>query len=204
MQMRPRRSQEERKQETRRLLLDAATQLLIDKGMGAVTTTSICKAAGLSQGALFKHFETKHAMLCAVAAHLYDYIVAEFEASMDALPSRPGLDDTIEHLAAYFDSPQVRAVYDFHTSARVDPKLRETLQECQQRHSENIAACALRLLPEYTSHPKFPAAVYTVIMLLQGSTVAGMVRRPPEQHRLFLDFIKETARLWLTHPAETV
>ena len=34
--MRPRRSQEERKQETRRLLLDAATQLLIDKGMGAV------------------------------------------------------------------------------------------------------------------------------------------------------------------------
>ena len=41
-------------------------------------------------------------------------------------------------------------------------------------------------------------------MLLQGSTVAGMVRRPPEQHRLFLDFIKETARLWLTHPTETV
>ena len=204
MQMRPRRSQEERKQETRRLLLDAATQLLIDKGMGAVTTTSICKAAGLSQGALFKHFETKHAMLCAVAAHLYDYIVAEFEASMDALPNRPGLDDTIEHLADYFDTPQVRAVYDFHTSARVDPELRETLQECQQRHSENIAACALRLLPEYTSHPKFPAAVYTVIMLLQGSTVAGMVRRPPGQHRLFLDFIKETARLWLTHPAETV
>ena len=35
-------------------------------------------------------------------------------------------------------------------------------------------------------------------MLLQGSTVAGMVRRP-EQHHLFLDFIKETARLWLTH-----
>ena len=127
MQMRPRRSQEERKQETRRLLLDAATKLLIDKGMGAVTTTSICKAAGLSQGALFKHFETKHAMLCAVAAHLYDYIVAEFEASMDALPSRPGLDDTIEHLAAYFDTPQVRAVYDF-PHARVDPELRETLQ----------------------------------------------------------------------------
>ena len=202
MQARPRRSQEQRKQETRRQLLDAATKLLIDRGMAALTTTSICQEAGLSQGALFKHFETKHHMLCAVAAHLYDFIVAEFEASITALPQRPTLDETIEHLANYFDSPQVRAVYDFHTTARVDPELRETLQECQQRHAENIAASALRLLPEYTSHPKFPAAVYTVIMLLQGSTVSGMVRRPPDQHRLFLDFVKETARVWLSTPQE--
>ena len=203
MHNRPRRSQEERKQETRRQLLDAATSLLIEEGMAAMTTTSICRKAGLSQGALFKHFETKHLMLCAVATHLYDFIVAEFEASIDALQTKPTLDETIEHLANYFDTPQVRAVYDFHTSARVDPELRETLQECQQRHAENIAASALRLLPEYMGHPKFPAAVYTVIMLLQGSTVAGMVRRPPDQHRLFLDFVKETARLWLVHPQET-
>ena len=202
MQSRPRRSQEQRKQETRRQLLDAATKLLIERGMAALTTTSICQEAQLSQGALFKHFETKHQMLCAVAAHLYDFIVAEFEASIAALPHRPTLDETIEHLANYFDTPQVRAVYDFHTTARVDPQLRETLQECQQRHSENIAASALRLLPEYTSHPKFPAAVYTVIILLQGSTVAGMVRRPPDEHRLFLDFVKDTARLWLTTPPE--
>ena len=202
MQNRPRRSQEQRKHETRLQLLDAAKKLLIERGMASLTTTAICKEAGLSQGALFKHFETKHLMLCAVAAHLYDFIVAEFEASMTALPNRPTLDETIEHLAMYFDSPQVRAVYDFHTSARVDAELRETLQECQQRHAENIAASALRLLPEYTSHPKFPAAVYTVIMLLQGSTVAGMVRRPPDQHRLFLDFIKDTARLWLSSPEE--
>lgn len=202
MQSRPRRSQEQRKQETRRQLLDAATKLLIERGMAALTTTSICQEARLSQGALFKHFETKHQMLCAVAAHLYDFIVTEFEASIAALPQRPTLDETIEHLANYFDTPQVRAVYDFHTTARVDPQLRETLQECQQKHSENIAASALRLLPEYTSHPKFPAAVYTVIILLQGSTVAGMVRRPPDEHRLFLDFVKETARLWLTTPPE--
>ena len=199
-QVRPRRSQEERKQETRKQLLDTATTLLIERGMSALTTTAICREAGLSQGALFKHFETKHLLLCAIAEHLYDFIVAEFEASIDALQSRPSLDETIEHLAKYFDTPQVRAVYDFHTAARVDPELRDTLQECQQKHAENIAACALRLLPEYTTHPKFPAAVYTVIMLLQGSTVAGMVRRPADQHRLFLDFIKETARLWLEAP----
>ena len=80
MEHRPRRSQEQRKHETRQQLLDAAKKLLIERGMAALTTTAICKEAGLSQGALFKHFETKHQMLCAVAAHLYDFIVTEFES----------------------------------------------------------------------------------------------------------------------------
>ena len=121
---------------------------------------------------------------------------------MTALPNRPSLDETIEHLAMYFDSPQVRAVYGFsYHGPGSTSELRETLQECQQRHAENIAASALRLLPQYTSHPKCSRC-----SLHSHYAPPRIDRRrwfvAPRSAPSLLDFIKDTARLWLNSPEE--
>ena len=65
--VRPRRTQAERSAATRALLLEAAIASLASVGWANTTTTEVCRRAGVSQGALFKHFPTKTELLCRAA-----------------------------------------------------------------------------------------------------------------------------------------
>src|SRR3954447_2618169 len=73
-----RRTQAERRASTRQALLEAATACLIEDGHAGFSTTEIMKRAGLSQGALFKHFSTKGELLAATAEHLYDEMISQY------------------------------------------------------------------------------------------------------------------------------
>jgi AcrR family transcriptional regulator len=53
---------------TREALVDAATQLLDHGGVEAVTLREVGRRAGVSHNAPYKHFESKEALLAAVAA----------------------------------------------------------------------------------------------------------------------------------------
>ena len=51
--------QQARSVATRRRLLDAAVETLLSLGLARTSTTEVCRRAGVSQGALFKHFASK-------------------------------------------------------------------------------------------------------------------------------------------------
>src|SRR5215207_5035001 len=70
VQLRPRRSQEERSTETRGRLLDAAVECLIEFGYSATTTTTVAKRAGVSRGAQLHHYPAKVELLTAAIEHL--------------------------------------------------------------------------------------------------------------------------------------
>lgn len=74
----------ERGEVRRRQIVEAALRLLADEGLGAVTTRRIAARLGLTEGALFRHFESKQAILMAGLDHL--------EALM--FPEAPG--DTVQ------------------------------------------------------------------------------------------------------------
>src|SRR5580704_10008893 len=62
----PRRTQEERREGTTRKLLDAAADALIELGYAGTSVQEICARAELSQGALFRHYPTREALMVAV------------------------------------------------------------------------------------------------------------------------------------------
>ena len=64
--MQVRKSQAERRQETRRLLVSAARQLFAEKGYAGAGTPEIVTAAGVTRGALYHHFADKLALFRAV------------------------------------------------------------------------------------------------------------------------------------------
>ena len=74
---RTRRSHAERRAATRRALLDAARDLFAGKGYSEVTVEEVVRAAGVTRGALYHHFEDKRLLFRAV--------VEEVEGEMDAL-----------------------------------------------------------------------------------------------------------------------
>jgi AcrR family transcriptional regulator len=62
-----RRTQGERRETMTRRLLDAARDQLVLSGYAGATTARVCERAGVSQGALFRHFPTREALMVAVA-----------------------------------------------------------------------------------------------------------------------------------------
>jgi AcrR family transcriptional regulator len=73
----PRRTQAERRETTRKQLLDAATKLIRQKGFGGLRTIEVASVAGVSRGALMHHFPSKHALVVAVLSHVNEVTFAQ-------------------------------------------------------------------------------------------------------------------------------
>ena len=74
----PRRTQAERRAETRGRLLDATLECLAELGYTGTTTTEVVRRAGLSRGAQVHHFPTKAELVVAAVEHLFHRRHEEF------------------------------------------------------------------------------------------------------------------------------
>jgi len=96
-------------------MLDAADELLVREGPGALTTTRVATAAGVSVGSLYQYLPDKEAIVEALAGRY----LADFEALMATLgetAARERWDDPVGELidafsAAYRERPGYRALW---------------------------------------------------------------------------------------------
>jgi AcrR family transcriptional regulator len=84
-----RRSQAERREETRRQLIDAARTLFAQKGFAETSTPEIVALAGVTRGALYHHFADKTALFAAVVEAEHEAVAAGIETAGEALPADP-------------------------------------------------------------------------------------------------------------------
>jgi AcrR family transcriptional regulator len=147
-----RRTQEERRNATRGVLLDATIATLVEHGYRGTTTLAVERRAGVSRGARIHHFANKASLLAAVADHLYeqlsDYYAEAFggshrrrEPDLDRL--RHGLRD----LWAIYQRPHFTAVLELNMAARTDPELQERLLYVAQRHRQLALEAAKKYFP---------------------------------------------------------
>lgn len=73
----PRRTQAERSETTRKLLLEAAAKLIRKDGFGGLRTIEVAKLAGVSRGALLHHFPSKHALVVELMAYVNEMTFAQ-------------------------------------------------------------------------------------------------------------------------------
>lgn len=62
----------EQMQANRRGILDAASRLFREKGFDAVGVAEVMKAAGLTHGGFYGHFESKDDLIAQSVAHIFD------------------------------------------------------------------------------------------------------------------------------------
>lgn len=192
-----RRTQAERRAGTRQALLDAAVASLVEAGYAGTSTTEVCRRAGVSQGALFKHFAAKSELVAAAAEHLFAHLIGEFER---ALPSVDGLADgpaaAVRQLWSVFQQPRLHAAYELYNAARTDAELARTLAPIAARHAENVRAHARRLFPAAAARPGFDAAVAVVVSAMQGASFGNLTGNEPARDEALLgaltDFVRRT------------
>jgi AcrR family transcriptional regulator len=202
MNVKGRRTQEERREETTRKLLDAATEVLVELGYAGTSVQKVCERADVSQGGLFRHYPTREALMVAVGEDVGRKLLADYKKKFEALA---GAEDTLA-LAMRLVRDQCRsrlnqAWYELAIASRTSPSLRKALQPAAVRYYAVVEKLARELLPARAAMmgELFPVLVTTILAVFDGEVLHRFVVKAPqlEERRfellrsLFVGGIKE-------------
>ncbi|MFD4357005.1 TetR/AcrR family transcriptional regulator [Nocardia sp. NPDC058518] len=193
-----RRTQAERRSETRRVVLDAAFDTLVEFGFRGTTTSEVAHRAGVSMGALLHHFPAKSELLTAAVGHAFDRRIEEYQESMARRdPTADPIDSALDMLWAMYSRPTFLAWNELWTAARTDPELATTVA-AMDRHflaaSEHVFAA---LFPDIEFDPR--TTLHLVYSLMTGLAVAdSLPGHRPYDAAAVLDLFKTMVRAQLT------
>jgi AcrR family transcriptional regulator len=123
------RTQAERSERTRELLLDATVECLVELGYAHTTVQEICQRAGLSRGAQQHHFTTKAELMTSALEHLFARLSAQILHTTAELPAGPErIEIAIDQLWKAYSGTLSTAAVELWVAARTDPELRRSLQ----------------------------------------------------------------------------
>jgi AcrR family transcriptional regulator len=122
------RTQAERSEHTRELLLDATIECLVELGYAHTTVHEICLRAGLSRGAQQHHFTTKAELMANALEHLFARLSQQVLHAITDLPPGPDRITTgIDLLWQSYSGTLSTAALELWVAARTDPELRRIL-----------------------------------------------------------------------------
>lgn len=181
------RTQQQRRDETRRALLDAAVESLIDVGFARTTTLEVQRRADVSRGALLHHFPSKAELLVAAVDHLAEMRARELKQLAGALPeeknAKARTDAVLGLLWQCFSGTMFQVAMELRTAARTDPELRPVLASAERALRDRIFAQARTLFgKDVAEHPGLERALDLTLQLMIGSAMSAVLHK--EERRL--------------------
>ncbi|MFV4732492.1 TetR/AcrR family transcriptional regulator [Mycobacterium tuberculosis] len=176
------RTQQQRREETVARLLQASIDTIIEVGYARASAAVITKRAGVSVGALFRHFETMGDFMAATAYEVLRRQLETFTKQVAEIPAdRPALPAALTILRDITAGSTNAVLYELMVAARTDEKLKETLQNVLGQYSAKIHDAA-RALPGAESFPEetFPVIVALMTNVFDGAAIVRGVLSQPE------------------------
>lgn len=197
-----RRTQAERTAETRRALLDATFDALVEVGYKATTTTEVAHRAGVSLGALLHHFPTKADLLTGAVAHSFGRRIEDYGLLMaDLDPAADKLDAAIDLLWSMYARPTFTAWHELWVAARTDPDLAAPMIEIDRQFMVASELLYAQLFPATDdAHNRLDKTVglHLVYALLTGlATAQSIPGYEPFRTVEVLDAFKAMIRAYL-------
>lgn len=176
------RTQQQRREETVARLLQASIDTIIEVGYARASAAVITKRAGVSVGALFRHFETMGDFMAATAYEVLRRQLETFTKQVAEIPAdRRALPAALTILRDITAGSTNAVLYELMVAARTDEKLKETLQNVLGQYSAKIHDAA-RALPGAESFPEetFPVIVALMTNVFDGAAIVRGVLPQPE------------------------
>jgi AcrR family transcriptional regulator len=171
-------TQAERRATTRLALLDAAASTLVEHGAAGFTTAAVAGRAGLSNGALFRHFPTRLDLVGATVEHVLAGLREEYAAMFASGDStRTSPEQLLELLWECMSHSELAGVYELYVQCRTDDALLAALQPIVSEHIDHIGELAAEVLPRI-GHPSPAAAEHFVtlaVLSMQGLIINNLV-----------------------------
>jgi len=184
------RTQQQRRDETRRALLDAAVESLIEVGFARTTTLEVQRRANVSRGALLHHFPSKAELLVAAVAHLAEMRAKELKRLSAELPEgRARTDAVLGLLWQCFSGTFFQVAMELRTAARTDPELRPVLATAERVLRDGIVAQARTLFgKDVSEHPGLERALDLTLQLMIGAAMTAVLHADRRLDELIEDW----------------
>jgi AcrR family transcriptional regulator len=195
----PRRTQAERRAGTRAKLLDAALECLQERGYGGTTLAEVANRAALTNGAIWRHFPTKAALMAEVALRCEEQLASRATPVDPGLPDAARLAEAVAHLWSRANEPAFQALIELVRAGRADPELKAALQASDQRAADLFYdSLATSLGSEAAAAPHFRRNAKVLGLALYGTALTAHLRTPMAERRLLADMQSHAAKLFLT------
>jgi AcrR family transcriptional regulator len=176
------RTQQQRRDETRRALLDAAVESLIEVGFARTTTLEVQRRANVSRGALLHHFPAKTELLVAAVDHLAEMRARELKMLAAALPDeragRARTEAVLELLWQCFSGTFFQVAMELRTAARTDPELRPVLVAAERALRDRILLQARTLFgKDVSEHPGLERALDFTLQFMIGAAMTAVLHK---------------------------
>jgi AcrR family transcriptional regulator len=184
------RTQQQRREETVGRLLEASMTSIVEVGYARASAAVITKRAGMSVGALFRHFETMSDFMAATASEVLRRQVESFTKQVAEIPAdRPALEAALTILRDITGSSTNAVLYELMIAARTDEKLNAHLRDVLAQYTAKILDAA-RALPgaEAIGEQTFPVLVALLTNVFDGAAIVRGVLPEPgiEDQRIAL------------------
>ncbi len=175
------RTQQQRRDETRGALLDAAIESLIEVGFARTTTLEVQRRADVSRGALLHHFPSKAELLVAAVEHLAEMRARELKVLARQLPDgrergQSRTDAVLELIWQCFSGPFYQVSMELRSAARTDAELRPVLIAAERSLRDRIFAQARTLFgADVAEHPALERALDLTLQLMIGAANSAVI-----------------------------
>ncbi len=171
--------------ERRAVTVGVVIELAGEQNPSDITTAAIAKRMGLTQGALFRHFPNKDAILQAVMEWVAERLISRVEKAVENIPSPI---DALEamfkaHVEFVIEHPGVPRILFCELQRAEDTSAKQMVQTLLHRYKERLGQLVERGVScgEIDEHLDVDAAAILFIGTLQGlvmqSLLAGDVGR---------------------------
>ena len=171
------------REEVRRRILAAATEVFLERGFGGASVDEIAAAAGFSKGAVYSNFEDKDALFLALVDEEFAWRLDQLRAALEDAPDDPhaGAEvagrSMIRALAAHQDLHVLFSEFRVHADRSPDTRRRfaQRRSEIRTTLAETVAAYADRAGVELTMPPEHLA---TVLLALTNGLALERLGQP--------------------------
>jgi AcrR family transcriptional regulator len=200
-----RRSQAERRDTTRRALIEAAIAILNEGGFNAATAIAVAARAGVTRGAVQHHFGTTQALLVAVMRHVSRARdEREQPAPCPPRPLRERVGVLIQEYRLLYDGQDGIALLEIWLGAGHDEALRQQVEALMHRITERRLDHWRGVLADIAlSDAEIVTLRGVMVSTLRGAAIHRVFARDPVQAAAQIDLFCAMAEAWLTQRGAT-
>ncbi|MGK5529707.1 TetR/AcrR family transcriptional regulator [Streptomyces sp. URMC 129] len=176
--------QQDRSRATRRKLLDAAVECLVEMGWTGSTVTVVAERAGVSRGAAQHHFPTRESLITAAVEHVTRVRAAEIERELERLEiGTLPTEAVVELIVSWFIGVPFRAALELWVAASADPQLRELVVPLEARTGRMVHRAAVELLGVDESVPGVREMIQATLDMARGLGLANLLTDDSRRRR---------------------
>lgn len=190
-----RRTQADRTAATRKALIDATLNSLVERGFTHTTTTNIVRDAHVSLGAMSHHFPSKTELLTATVASLLERRQDEFRQRAAAMSDHADrMDEVIDLLWTAFSGPTFVAWIELWVGGRRDPELAPAVLHMHDQFMKSSRDLFLELFPpeQYADTGLTEASMRFAFNVMEGVALKSIAGDPVDTTSI--DVLKAVAR----------